>query len=196
ACYERTTELAPAFAEAQTQLGTLYLTKKRAADKAIERFRIALTTRKPYADERFTPKHTRSQSLQNMAVAYATRGEEGVGVAIAQSYLADPDVERERDRSMNALVARAGAALAQRTKPALSEQLSPIRKKLHSGAHKEALEEYEKLAKEHPESELVPIDAWELHEGIALAHAFSGDAEGGAKAFEKSVADSMKLGAR
>lgn len=196
AAYEKTTELEPTFAEAQVQLATLYLLKKRAGDKAIERFRVALTTRKPHVDKRFTPKHTRSQALQNLAIAYATRGNEGMGVAIAESYVEDPDVERERDAPMRTLVTRAGAAIAKRTKAAFSAELVPIGKSLHSGKHKEALAEYEKFEKEHPAADLVPIDAWELHEGMGLAHAFAGENEAAAAAFEKSVAYATKLGAR
>ncbi|MEZ0227416.1 MAG: tetratricopeptide repeat protein [Planctomycetota bacterium] len=196
ASYEKTVELAPTFAEAQLQLGTLYLLKKRDGARAIARFRAALLEKKPWADPRFTAKHTRSQALQNLAVAYATRGDEGMGVAIAASYLDDPDVERERDNSMRTLVQRAGPAVAKRSKPNFAEQLVAIGKTLHEGKHKEALAEYEKFAKEHPEADLAPIDAWQLHEGMGFAHAMLGEHEACAKAFEKAVTHGSKLGAR
>jgi tetratricopeptide (TPR) repeat protein len=197
AAYEKTTELAPAFAEAQCQLGTLYLTKKRAPEKAIDRFRIALTTKKPHVDKRFDLKHTRSQSLQNGAVAYAVRGNEGVAVAVAASYLADPDVERDRDPAMKKLVERAGAALAKRTGSSpFAQELGAISKDLHAGKRKEALAAYDAFAKAHAESELSPLDAWNLHEGIGLAHALQGETEPAAAAFRKSVDDALKLGVR
>ncbi|HMU83556.1 MAG TPA: tetratricopeptide repeat protein [Leptospiraceae bacterium] len=191
--YEKTTAIAPDFAEAQVELGTLYLNVQRNPDKAIARFRIALLTKVPYADSRFALSHTRGQALRNLSVSYAVKRQFGLAQGIARSFLSDSGVNHEGDAAMNTLLQRSSGSMTAVTTRKFAEDLEPISKQLHGGKVAEALSAYLAFEKSHPLASLPPMDAWDLYEGIGLAYAMTNRNAEALVAFEKAVEAGMPL---
>jgi tetratricopeptide (TPR) repeat protein len=184
--YEKTVSIAPDFAEAQVELGTVYLNERRDFDQAITHFRVALTTKAPFQDARFTATHTRSQAVQNLGVSYALKGRSGLAQGIARSYLADPALERQRDQAVQTLLQRASDELKKRTTRRFGEELQSISRQMQGGHLSEALAAYRRFEKDHDPTSLPAIDAWELYEGIGLALTMTNHLEEARVSFDKS----------
>jgi len=184
--YQRTIEIAPDFAEAQVELATLFLNAKRDAGNAIKHFRIALTTKNPYLDSRFSVPHTRGQALRNLAVSYAVKGQLGLAQGIARSFLSDLMLDHDGDEAMQTLLTRSSGPMKKLTERKYADELQPISKRLHGGKPAEALAVYLDFETKHSKESLLATDSWDLYEGIGLAQAFTNRFDESSVAFEKS----------
>ena len=168
--------LRPDFAEAHTQLGTLYLLHTHDLPQAIASFKRVLLLQKPYADARFSVARSRVQALRNLAVAYAESGRVGLAAGIAESLQAAPG-GGDPGAAVARIAQMARRDLAGKLTRAFADELDAIRKPLYGGQAAEALQRYQAFAQAHPPASLMPLDRWDLLSGLGMAQALTGRAE-------------------
>lgn len=186
ACYRKTAELRPDFAEAHTQLGTLYLLHKHDLPQAIAAFKRVLLIPKPYVDERFTVARSRTQALRNLAVAYAESGRVGLAAGIAESLQEAPG-GGDAGPAVARIAQMAKRDLLSKLTRAFADELDAIRKPLHGGQAAEALARYQAFAQAHPPASLLPLDRWDLLSGLGLGQAMTGKLAEAAQSFAQAA---------